>query len=80
MASSQMQPAISRVPSLYDSSAVTLVFKDGRPPEKIYNYALTRTMLYVADGKHQQIPISELNLAATKQVNQQNGVNFQLPQ
>ncbi|MFP5268578.1 MAG: hypothetical protein ACLGQU_14585 [Acidobacteriota bacterium] len=80
LASSPMQPAISRVPSLYDSSAVTLVFKDGRPPEKIYNYALTRTMLYVADGKHQQIPISELNLAATQKVNQQNGVSFQLPQ
>ncbi len=59
---------------------MTLVFKDGRPPEKIYNYALTRTMLYVADGSHQQIPISELNLTATEQVNQHNGVDFQLPQ
>ncbi len=77
---SRMEPAISPVPSLYDSSAVTLIFKDGRPPEKIHNYALTRTMLYVADGKHQQIPISELNLAATQKVNQQNGVDFQLPQ
>lgn len=76
----QQRPAISPAPSLYDSSAVTLIFNDGRPSEKIHNYALTRTMLYVADGKRQQIPISELNLAATEQVNQQNGVDFQLPQ
>ncbi|MGC9197724.1 MAG: hypothetical protein ACP5E5_02165 [Acidobacteriaceae bacterium] len=77
----QQRPAISSGPSLYDSSAVTLIFNDGRPPEKIHNYALTRTTLYVvAAGKHQQIPVSELNLAATEQVNQQNGVDFQLPQ
>ncbi len=64
---------------LYNSSAVTLVFKNGRPPETIHNYVLTRTMLYVTDKRRQQIPVSALNLAATERVNRAAGVTFQLP-
>jgi hypothetical protein len=66
-------------PSLFDNDAVTLIFKDGRAPEKIYNYALTRTTLYVTDAKRQEIPISALDLAATEKVNRAAGVRFQLP-
>jgi hypothetical protein len=61
------------------SNAVTLVFKDGRPSETIHNYALTRTTLYVTDGKPQEIPVADLNLAATEKVNREAGVKFQLP-
>jgi len=66
-------------PSLYDNDAVTLVFKDGRAPEKIYNYALTRTTLYVTDGRRREIPVAALDLAATEKVNRAAGVRFQLP-
>jgi hypothetical protein len=66
-------------PSLYDNEAVTLVFKDGRAPEKIYNYALTRTTLYVTDGRRREIPVAALDLAATEKVNRAAGVRFQLP-
>jgi hypothetical protein len=66
-------------PSLYDNDAVTLIFKDGRAPEKIYNYALTRTTLYVTDAKRQEIPVAALDLAATEKVNRTAGVRFQLP-
>ncbi|WP_158789261.1 hypothetical protein [Granulicella sp. L46] len=66
-------------PSLYDNDAVTLIFKDGRAPEKIYNYAMTRTTLYVTDAKRQEIPIAALDLAATEKVNHAAGVRFQLP-
>jgi hypothetical protein len=58
---------------------VTLVFKDGRAPEKIYNYALTRTTLYVTDARRQEIPVAALDLAATEKVNRAAGVRFQLP-
>jgi hypothetical protein len=59
---------------------VTLIFKDGRPPEKIRNYALTRTTLYVIrDGRRHDIPVSDLDLAATQRANQEEGVSFQLP-
>jgi hypothetical protein len=67
-------------PRLYDSDAVTLVFKDGRPAEKIHNYALTRTTLYVTDGRHREIAVADLDLAATEKANRAAGVNFQLPQ
>jgi hypothetical protein len=66
-------------PSLYNNDAVTLIFKDGRAPEKIYNYALTRTTLYVTDAKRQEIPVAALDLAATEKVNRAAGVRFQLP-
>jgi hypothetical protein len=65
--------------SLYNDNAVTLVFKDGRAPEKIHNYALTRTTIYVTDGRSQEIPVAALDLAATEQANRAAGVDFQLP-
>jgi hypothetical protein len=60
-------------------SAVTLVFKDGRPSEQIHNYMLTRTTLYVQDEHRRQIPVDDLDLAATQKVNKDAGVDFQLP-
>ena len=59
--------------------AVTLIFKDGRPPEQIHNYLLTRTILYVDDTNHQVIPTSQLDLVATAKVNHDAGVDFRLP-
>ena len=59
--------------------AVTLVFKDGRPAEQIHNYVLTRTTLYVGDQHHRDIPIDQLDLAATAKVNHEAGVDFHLP-
>jgi hypothetical protein len=59
--------------------AVTLIFKDGRPPEQIHNYLLTRTTLFVGDQGHRAIPTDQLDLVATARVNQDAGVDFQLP-
>jgi hypothetical protein len=58
---------------------VTLIFKDGRPPEQIHNYLLTRTTLYVGDVPHRDIPTAQLDLAATAKVNHDAGVDFHLP-
>ena len=58
---------------------VTLVFKDGHGPETIHNYAMTRTTLYVTDGKRREIPVASLDLAATERVNRAAGVRFELP-
>jgi hypothetical protein len=70
-------PAVA--PTLFDSNAVTLVFKDGRPPQKIHNYALTRTTLYVTDGRPREIPVAALDLVATEKTNREAGVSFRLP-
>jgi hypothetical protein len=76
------QPATvtSVEPTLYDSDAVTLVFKDGRPSEQIHNYILTRTTLYVTDAHHREIPVADLDLAATEKANREAGITFKLPQ
>jgi hypothetical protein len=58
---------------------VTLIYKDGRPPEQIQNYILTRTTLYVQESHLREIPVDQLDLAATQQVNKAAGLDFQLP-
>jgi hypothetical protein len=67
-------------PALADEDAVTLIFKDGRPPEQIRNYAMTRTTLYVRDQHHRDIPLDQLDFEATQKVNHDAGVDFQLPE
>jgi len=59
--------------------AVILIFKDGRPPQQIHNYILSRTMLYVRDQRHQDIPVDQLDLAATQKANENSSVDFRLP-
>jgi hypothetical protein len=65
---------------LPNEEAVTLIFKDGRPPQQIRNYAMTRTMLYVRDEHHRDIPLDQLDFEATQKVNRDAGVDFQLPE
>ena len=67
----------SQAPGSQD--AVTIIFKDGRPPEQIHNYLLTRTTLYVNDSYRRDIPTSQLDLIATAKVNHDAGVDFSLP-
>lgn len=69
------QPA----PPAPNQVAVTLIFKDGRPPEQIHNYLLTKNTLFIDDQHHQEIPVDELDLAATAKVNRDSGVDFHLP-
>jgi hypothetical protein len=66
--------------ALESEDAITLVFKDGRPLEQIHNYVLTRTTLYVQDQHHRDIPLDQLDLAATQRLNHDAGVDFQLPE
>ena len=59
--------------------AVTLVFKDGRPSEQIHNYLLSRDTLSVLDKQRRDIPVEQLDVAATEKVNREAGVDFHLP-
>jgi hypothetical protein len=73
-------PYINRAqPPAAPSAPVTVVFKDGRPPEKISNYLLTSKTLTVFDQPIRDIPIGEVDLDATVKVNRQAGVEFSLP-
>ena len=71
--------APQRKNELPEEEAVTLIFKDGRPPEQIRNYALTRTALYVPGRHMREIPLEQLDLPATERVNHDAGITFQLP-
>lgn len=66
-------------PAPETEAAVTLIFKDGRPPEQIHNYLLTRDTLFVGDRRPSEIPVDQLDLAATAKVNRDAGVDFRLP-
>lgn len=72
------QPQSQAAPLLQQT--VTLIFKDGRAPEHVRNYLLTPTTLYVGDSARHEIPLSQLDLAATEQANADAGVDFHLPQ
>jgi hypothetical protein len=57
-----------------------LIFKDGRPPVQVRNYALTASTLYALDGEsRQEIPLSLLDVPATVAANRTAGVDFALP-
>lgn len=60
-------------------NAITLFFRDGRPPVQIHNYMATSTRLYVLDGNRCAIPVSQLDLDATGSVNRDAGIGFHVP-
>jgi hypothetical protein len=74
-----MRPSVAPAPAAQNSEAITLVFKDGRAPEQIHNYILSKTTLSVLDGRHRDIPVDQLDLAATEKLNREAGVDFRLP-
>jgi hypothetical protein len=71
-------PRAPRLPA--SQSATTIVFKDGRPAEQIHNYALTRTTLFVLDPQRHDIPLDQIDLAATERANRASGIEFRVPQ
>jgi hypothetical protein len=65
---------------VHGQPATTLIFKDGRTPVQVHNYALTDNTLYALDGdSRQEIPLSLLDLPATMEANRKAGVDFALP-
>jgi len=79
----QYQEPAAVQPSAAPSSeeAVTIIFRDGRPAETIYNYVLTPTVLYAGDITHRQvISINQIDIPATEKANAEAGVDFHIPQ
>jgi hypothetical protein len=68
------------VPVTDTEDALTLIFRDGRPAEQVHNYVLTRTTIFVRDQHHHDIPLEQIDLAATQKVNHEAGIDFQLPE
>jgi len=70
----------SQFAPVHPQPTTVLIFRDGRPPEKVHNYALTGSTLYALDGDlNREIPLALLNLPATVEINRAAGVDFALP-
>jgi hypothetical protein len=66
---------------LEPEDGLTLIFRDGRPPQQIHNYMLTKTTLTVVDGRRlREVPVADLDVSATEAANRNAGVVFALPQ
>jgi hypothetical protein len=57
-----------------------LIFKDGRKLD-VGNYAIVGSTLFdLTPGHSRKVPLSDLDLEATRQQNDERGITFQLPQ
>lgn len=66
-------------PSPFEQS-LTVIFKGGRAPATMQNYMMTTTVLTDLDSHHyEQIPLDQIDVAATQRANRANGVDFQIP-
>lgn len=74
------QPVSSQItPAPAQQETVTLIFKDSRQPQQVRNYMITGNTLYVLDQRRQEIPMKDLDLAATVKANRDAGIDFLLP-
>jgi hypothetical protein len=56
-----------------------LVFRDNHT-EEVQNYAITgQTLWILTEQRARKIPLSELDLAATRKMNEDRGVDFEIP-
>ena len=59
---------------------LTVIFKSGRAPIKVRNYLMTAKALTDLDSKHyEQIPLDQIDVAATERLNSAAGIDFQVP-
>jgi hypothetical protein len=62
-----------------DQPQTVLVFKDGHQIE-VSNYAIVGSTLYdLTPGHSRRVPLTDLNLTATAQQNDNRGIDFQVP-
>ncbi|MBZ5707282.1 MAG: hypothetical protein LAN63_18190 [Acidobacteriia bacterium] len=62
-----------------DQPKTVLVFKDGHQAE-VENYAIVGDTLYdLSEGRRHKIPLSDLDLTATAQQNDDRGIDFKVP-
>jgi hypothetical protein len=69
----------SQARSKVDSQPTELVFRD-KHTEEVQNYAIVGQTLWILSAQRaRKIPLTELDIPATKKANDDRGVDFQLP-
>jgi hypothetical protein len=59
---------------------LTVIFKNGRATETMQNYMVNSRALTDLDQQHyEQIPLDEIDVAATERANRARGLDFQVP-
>jgi hypothetical protein len=57
-----------------------VIFKNGRAPETMQNYMMNSSTLTDLDRRHyEQIPLGQIDMAATEETNRTRGVDFLVP-
>ena len=74
---SEVSSAAASAPA--KTSALTVIFNDGRPPEQVRNYILMADKLTVFDPQYRQIPLDQIDITATQQANKAAGIDFRVP-
>ena len=70
--------SISSAPEV--QQPLTVIFKNGRAPETMQNYMMNSKTLTDLDQQHyEQIPLDQIDMAATEQTNRTRGVDFRAP-
>lgn len=73
-------PGYAGTASPASEEQLTVVFKNGRAPQKMQNYMLSARSLTDLDPQHyEKIPLDQIDVAATEQVNRTRGVEFAVP-
>jgi hypothetical protein len=59
---------------------LTVIFKNGRAPVQIQNYIMNAKSLTNLDQRrYEQIPLDQIDIAATEQINRARGIEFRVP-
>jgi len=73
-------PPAPRQPERTEAVLPTVLVFHDQHKEEVNNYAIIGLTLWVLDPQHKQrVPLSDLDLAATAQANDDRGVEFRLP-
>lgn len=73
-------PGATSSASATEEEPLTLIFRNGRAPQTMRNYMMDAKVLTDMDPQHfERIPLDEIDLAATAQLNRSHGVDFTVP-
>jgi hypothetical protein len=79
-APSEQPEAAAPITATAPEQPLTVIFKDGRAPEKVQNYMMTASVLTDLDPQHyEKIPLDQVDVDATQRVNSAAGVEFEIP-
>jgi hypothetical protein len=77
---SMPRPAYAASNAAAAEQPITVIFKNGRTPETMQNYMVNSRALTDLDQQHyEQIPLDQIDVAATEQANRVRGLQFQIP-